>query len=145
VVEVSLMGCGHLTALQEWPPAARPCLPCGMLGGLLVLIRRWGFLVSGIPVARSSVVDERSDSLLGSRGGQEVLCAVFSVHALPCPAASCVGKPPMVVVLVQGPPSPRSYFYSRCSSVRHVPICWSYPPIPGTTNGRVTPALMNFR
>jgi len=76
VMVTECMGCGHLTALQEWPPAARPCLPCGMLGGSLVLIRLWGFLVSGIPVARSSVVDERSDSLLGS-GGARKSCALF--------------------------------------------------------------------
>ena len=36
-------------------------------------------------------------------GGQGIPVRCFIRFALPCPAASCVGKP-MVVVAVQGPP-----------------------------------------
>ena len=38
-------------------------------------------------------------------GGQGIPVRCFIRFALPCPAASCVGKPTMVVVAVQGPPS----------------------------------------
>jgi len=93
-----------LTALGEWPPAARPCLPCGMLGGSLVLIRRWGLLVSGIPVARLPVVDEMSNSLLGSEGPGCAVRFFFSLHVLPCQQrAAWETHPYMVVVLVQRP------------------------------------------
>ena len=42
--------------------------------------------------------------LWGGGGGQGIPVRCFIRFALPCPAASCVGKPTMVVVAVQGPP-----------------------------------------
>ena len=58
-----------------------------------------------------------SISLLGSfsglldalgGGGQGIPVRCFIRFALPCPAASCMGKPTMVVVAVQGPPKPNN-------------------------------------
>ena len=46
------------------------------------------------------------DRALIGGGGPGISCALFLfVQTLPCPAVSCVGKPTMVVVAVQGPPS----------------------------------------
>ena len=45
----------------------------------------------------------------------------FIRFALPCPAASCVGKPTMVVVAVQGPPQPFLSLFLFLSSVQTRP------------------------
>ena len=42
--------------------------------------------------------------MLWGGGGQGIPVRYFIRFALPCPTASCVGKPTMVVVAVQGPP-----------------------------------------
>ena len=51
---------------------------------------------------------------LGGGGGQGIPVRCFIRFALPCPAASCVGKPIMVVVAVQGPP-PSTMFITICN------------------------------
>ena len=75
------------------------CASCLLLGCQL---REFSGAVRG---ARYSISLLGSFSgLLDALGGQGIPVRCFNRFALPCPAASCVGKPTMVVVAVQGPP-----------------------------------------